>query len=897
MIAAKPVVPVIISLAWLLLWSGCGGGSSTKPNPPLTIASVSVSCTPTSIQTTGTSACAATVTGTGNYSTSVTWSVNPANSGTVSGAGIFTPASAGTAAITATSMQDSTKSGSATVVAIVPVTVTLVSLAISPANATIPVGATQQFAATGTFTGGSTQNVTGLVTWTSTAPSVATINATALATSKGTGATNIIASTQSITSVPASLAVLPAVLQSIAITPANSSIALGTTQQFMATGTFSDGSTRDLTSAVTWRSSDGAVASISAAGGAISAAVGNTTISASSGSVAGSTTLTASPAQLVSIAITPAIPSISRGTNQQFAATGTFTDHTTQDLTTMVQWSSSTPTVATISNSTGTNGLASSLATGTTKITATSGSISSSTTLTVTEAVLASIAITPAAPSLALGTTQQFTATGTYTDSTTQNLTSTAIWSSSVTAVANVDLKGLAQSAATGNTTITASVGDISGTTTLTVVAVALVSITIAPATASIPLGTTQAFTATDNYADGTTHDLTASVYWSSSDGAVATISNATGTVGLATSVAVGSTTISASSGSVLTTASLTIAPSDLVTISITPPNPSIALGASQQFTATGTYSDQSTKDITKNVTWTSSSATVAVISNSTGPQGLATSSGTGSTTITAAQGSISGSTTLTVQAAVQLPFTVVQAPPGTCIVDYSGVATNEACTPAGVLSSSTLTINTTATVAGHGFLVVVSGEFYSNSAANCSDNSSSGTSNTYTLIPSAHAYVNLTNYGDSSGFSDILYVASSVGSVTQVQCTLTGAFTNGTGDAEIWFIELSQPIGGVDQVAVLDNQSATQLGYTCTGPSITTMQPDEFVLSAIWLSHDVVSVSPPFTLGSDARGNSIGYFAATSTGTFQPTFTSDSPNDGFAVTIASFTGRPAPGN
>ena len=695
MIAAKPVVPVIISLAWLLLWSGCGGGSSTKPNPPLTIASLSVSCTPTSIQTTGTSACAATVTGTGNYSTSVTWSVNPANSGTVSGAGIFTPASAGTAAITATSMQDSTKSGSATVVAIVPVTVTLVSLAISPANATIPVGATQQFAATGTFTGGSTQNVTGLVTWTSTAPSVATINATALATSKGTGATNIIASTQSITSVPASLAVLPAVLQSIAITPANSSIALGTTQQFMATGTFSDGSTRDLTSAVTWRSSDGAVASISAAGGAISAAVGNTTISASSGSVAGSTTLTVSPAQLMSIAITPAIPSISRGTNQQFAATGTFTDHTTQDLTTMVQWSSSTPTVATISNSTGTNGLASSLATGTTKITATSGSISSSTTLTVTESG-AGLDRHHSGRSVPcnFGTTQQFTATGTYTDSTTQNLTSTAIWSSSVTAVANVDLKGLAQSAATGNTTITASVGDISGTTTLTVVAVALVSITIAPATASIPLGTTQAFTATDNYADGTTHDLTASVYWSSSDGAVATISNATGTVGLATGVAVGSTTISASSGSVLTTASLTIAPSDLVTISITPPNPSIALGASQQFTATGTYSDQSTKDITKNVTWTSSSATVAVISNSTGPQGLATSSGTGSTTITAAQGSISGSTTLTVQAAVQTPFTVVQAPPGTCIVDYSGVATNEACTPAGVLSSSTLTIN-----------------------------------------------------------------------------------------------------------------------------------------------------------------------------------------------------------
>ena len=100
----------------------------------------------------------------------------------------------------------------------------------------------------------------------------------------------------------------------------------------------------------------------------------------------------------------------------------------------------------------------------------------------------------------------------------------------------------------------------------------------------------------------------------------------------------------------------------------------------------------------------------------------------------------------LAVSAAVQAAFTVVQAPQGTCIVDYSGVATAESCTPPGALSSTTLAIHPNPTVAGHGFLVVVSGEYYANSAAGCSDNSSSGTSNTYTLIPSAHAYVNLTN-------------------------------------------------------------------------------------------------------------------------------------------------------
>jgi len=91
-----------------------------------------------------------------------------------------------------------------------------------------------------------------------------------------------------------------------------------------------------------------------------------------------------SGAQLVSIAITPTNPSIVQGINQQFTATGTFSDTTTQDLTTTVIWSSSDAAVASISNTAGFNGLASSLATGSTTITATSSSVSGTTTLTVT---------------------------------------------------------------------------------------------------------------------------------------------------------------------------------------------------------------------------------------------------------------------------------------------------------------------------------------------------------------------------------------------------------------------------------------------------------------------------------------------------------------------------------
>jgi hypothetical protein len=105
-----------------------------------------------------------------------------------------------------------------------------------------------------------------------------------------------------------------------------------------------------------------------------------------------------------------------------------------------------------------------------------------------------------------------------------------------------------------------------------------------------------------------------------------------------------------------------------LTSIAVTPANPSIPAGNTQQFTATGTYSDSSTQNITSQVTWTSSSAAVATINSA----GLASGVGAGSTTITAAQGSVSGNTTLTVQSGTALSITTSSLPGGTVSVAYT---------------------------------------------------------------------------------------------------------------------------------------------------------------------------------------------------------------------------------
>jgi YVTN family beta-propeller protein len=432
----------------------------------------------------------------------------------------------------------------------------------------------------------------------------------------------------------------PVTLTSISVTPVNTSIAPGTTAQFRAVGIFSDHATRDLTTSVTWSSSDAGIATISNSQGtkglATAVAAGSSTITATSGNISGSTIIT--PAALVSIAVTPTNPTSIVGTTQQFTATGILSNNATQDLTSLVAWSSSNTGIATISS----GGITTAVAAGSTVITATFTGVSGTTTLTAVTVV--SIAIIPTNPVIAVGTTQQFSATGTLSNNTTKDVTSLVTWGSSNAGVATISAGGIASSISIGSTTISAIFAGVSGTTTMTVQGP--VSITVTPANSSSAVGSTLQFTATGSFSDGSVRDLTTLVTWSSSAGGVASISNASGSNGLATAVAAGSTTITAALG---VSGSTTLTVKALVAIAVTPVNPTMGLGSTLQFAATGTFADGSIQDLTASVTWSSTDSGVAVVSNVQGSKGLVTANGFGSAGITGTFGGISGSTTLIV--------------------------------------------------------------------------------------------------------------------------------------------------------------------------------------------------------------------------------------------------------
>ena len=549
----------------------------------------------------------------------------------------------------------------------------LTSITITPPSLSLAKGTTQQLTATGTFSDSTTQDLTASVSWISSASAVAVSNAegsqgqvTGVAVGNAT-----IAATQAGITGTAAVTVTAATLTSISITPPSASIANGTTVQLTATGTFSDQSTQDLTQAVSWTSSDQTKAVVSNAPGsqglATATGVGSATITATEDGVSGTAAVTVTAAKLMSITITPPQISLAKGTSQQLTATGIFTDQSTQDLTRFVSWTSSDSTIATVSNASGSRGLVTGAGVGSATITATRSGVSGSASVSVTAAVLTSITITPPSLSLAKGTTQQLTATGTFSDNTTQDLTTSVSWVSSASAVAVSNAEGSqgqVTGVAVGNATVAAAQGGITGTAAVQVTAATLTSINITPPSVSIAKGTTAQLVATGVYSDNTTQDLTAAVSWSSSDQTKAFVSNAPGSEGVVTGAGVGSATITATQDGVAAMAVVTVTGATLTSITITPPSTSLAKGTSQQLTATGTFTDQSTQDLTRFVLWTSSDSTIAAVSNVPGSKGLVTGTGAGSTTITAALAGVSGGASLTVTAAVLTSITVTPPSP-----------------------------------------------------------------------------------------------------------------------------------------------------------------------------------------------------------------------------------------
>jgi hypothetical protein len=187
------------------------------------------------------------------------------------------------------------------------------------------------------FSDGSQTDVTDSVNWSSNATGVSTVDPTGLASGLSAGAAMVSAASGTATPGAAALTVTTAVLTEVDIAPDAQYIPVGGQLQLSLTGTYSDGSTQDITANASWSSSDTTLASVDPGTGIVTGIANSNnnsvTITATYGGVSNTTTVYITDAVPVSVQLTPATASIATGTTQQYAVDVVYSDGSLQPVT------------------------------------------------------------------------------------------------------------------------------------------------------------------------------------------------------------------------------------------------------------------------------------------------------------------------------------------------------------------------------------------------------------------------------------------------------------------------------------------------------------------------------------------------------------------------------------
>ncbi|ARN74378.1 Ig-like domain-containing protein [Oceanicoccus sagamiensis] len=534
---------------------------------------------------------------------------------------------------------------------------TLTRVDIIPGSVSKPVGRLESLKALAQYSDGSIADVTTQSTWSS------SDDPTLFVTPKGDSAGVIIGRMPGEAMVSVNyqgqtdtipVTITEAELVAIVVEPSNASIANGRSQQYTATGLYSDGTSSLLGKEVSWLSSNPEVATISLDGLAVTLTAGETTISASFSGIDAETSLTVTPAQVTLMQVFPVDIEAPLGAQGQLNAVATYSDGTVADVTAESTWESSNSGIAYVVNDGANAGYALATGEGSAQISASFSAVSATSPVLITAAVLQSINVEPVDATIPKGVEQVYTATGFYSDNTSQDLTSLVAWQSADAKVATIDATGRAKGEAEGSTVIQAQYQGVIGQTNLTITAAALTGLQISPANPSAPAGASGEFVATAYYSDLSTKVVTTETTWLSSDSNTVVVSP---TTGAADFIAQGSATITANFQGQSDTTTATVTEAILVSVVVDPAVIEVANGIDVQYRALAIYSDNSGVELGSGVVWDSLTKTVAVIS----PGGLAETLAAGATHITASFGGKVGGADLRVNAAEITEIKILQ--------------------------------------------------------------------------------------------------------------------------------------------------------------------------------------------------------------------------------------------
>jgi uncharacterized protein YjdB len=345
------------------------------------------------------------------------------------------------------------------------------AVTVSPASASVDVGATSALQATVTNQFGNP--MTGqTVTWSTGNATAATVSSSGVVTGVAAGPATITATSsgKSGTSNITVTAVPPPgpVVTTVTVAPTSASIVAGSATTLQATVKDQNGNVM-TGQTVTWSTSSAAAATVNSSGVVTGVAAGSATITATSSGKAGtsSITVTAVPPVVTTVTVAPTSASVVAGATTTLQAT--VKDQNGNLMTGQtVTWSTSNAAAATVNSS----GVVTGVAAGSATITATSSGKTGTSSITVTAVppVVTTVTIAPTSASVVAGSTTTLQAT--VKDQNGNVMTGQTVTWSTNNAAATVNSSGLVSGVAAGSATITATSSGKMGTSNITVTAV-----------------------------------------------------------------------------------------------------------------------------------------------------------------------------------------------------------------------------------------------------------------------------------------------------------------------------------------------------------------------------------------------------------------------------------------
>lgn len=239
-------------------------------------------------------------------------------------------------------------------------------------------GLTLQLHAMGTYSDTMVHDISLSSAWSTTDPTVATVDATGLVRGLALGMATITCELGGMTT-SLDVTVSDSVVVSIVVTPSSVSLPLGRTQQLVAMGTWSDGVTSDVTSSVAWSVAGGATVTVNAVGLVRAIAMGPSMVTAASGTATKSIDASVGPKEADHLGVSASAISIATNQLAPLHAAIVYSDGTSDDVTATATWKSSAPGTASCAN-----GIITGVSAGPATITVKSGALSGTVAATVT---------------------------------------------------------------------------------------------------------------------------------------------------------------------------------------------------------------------------------------------------------------------------------------------------------------------------------------------------------------------------------------------------------------------------------------------------------------------------------------------------------------------------------